>query len=309
MKTALITHADCLDHVTPSGHPEQVARLEHVLHALAPLDLIRVTAPLAADDDLLRVHPKSYLDEIKRMRPDTGTVQVDADTHMSSGSVDAAYRAAGGTLRAVDMVLTGEAKNAFVATRPPGHHAETATAMGFCLFGNAALGAKHALDYHGLQRVAVVDFDVHHGNGTQDILWDDPRVLTITSQQMPLWPGTGAANETGAHENVLNIPLEPETTGDTMRAVYSETVFPRLRAFAPELIIVSAGFDAHRDDPLAQLNWETDDFQWLGRELCSLAYEICNGRLVSVLEGGYDLHALATSAKVFVTELIEARYE
>lgn len=309
MKTALITHADCLDHVTPSGHPEQVARLEHVLHALAPLDLIRVTAPLAADDDLLRVHPKSYLDEIKRMRPDTGTVQVDADTHMSSGSVDAAYRAAGGALRAVDMVLTGEAKNAFVATRPPGHHAETATAMGFCLFGNAALGAKHALDYHGLQRVAVVDFDVHHGNGTQDILWDDPRALTITSQQMPLWPGTGAANETGAHENVLNIPLEPETTGDTMRAVYSETVFPRLRAFAPELIIVSAGFDAHRDDPLAQLNWETDDFQWLGRELCSLAYEICNGRLVSVLEGGYDLHALATSAKVFVTELIEARYE
>ena len=309
MKTALITHADCLDHVTPSGHPEQVARLEHVLHALAPLDLIRVTAPLAADDDLLRVHPKSYLDEIKRMRPDTGTVQVDADTHMSSGSVDAAYRAAGGALRAVDMVLTGEAKNAFVATRPPGHHAETATAMGFCLFGNAALGAKHALDYHGLQRVAVVDFDVHHGNGTQDILWDDPRALTITSQQMPLWPGTGAANETGAHENVLNIPLERETTGDTMRAVYSETVFPRLRAFSPELIIVSAGFDAHRDDPLAQLNWETDDFQWLGRELCSLAYEICNGRLVSVLEGGYDLHALATSAKVFVTELIEARYE
>lgn len=309
MKTALITHADCLDHVTPSGHPEQVARLEHVLHALAPLDLIRVTAPLAADDDLLRVHPKSYLDEIKRMRPDTGTVQVDADTHMSSGSVDAAYRAAGGTLRAVDMVLTGEAKNAFVATRPPGHHAETATAMGFCLFGNAALGAKHALDYHGLQRVAVVDFDVHHGNGTQDILWDDPRALTITSQQMPLWPGTGAANETGAHENVLNIPLEPETTGDTVRAIYSETVFPRLRAFSPELIIVSAGFDAHRDDPLAQLNWETDDFQWLGRELCSLAYEICNGRLVSVLEGGYDLHALAKSAKVFVTELIEARYE
>lgn len=309
MKTALITHADCLDHVTPSGHPEQVARLEHVLHALAPLDLIRVTAPLAADDDLLRVHPKSYLDEIKRMRPDTGTVQVDADTHMSSGSVDAAYRAAGGTLRAVDMVLTGEAKNAFVATRPPGHHAERATAMGFCLFGNAALGAKHALDYHGLQRVAVVDFDVHHGNGTQDILWDDPRALTITSQQMPLWPGTGAANETGAHENVLNIPFEPETTGDTMRAVYSETVFPRLRAFSPELIIVSAGFDAHRDDPLAQLNWETDDFQWLGRELCSLAYEICNGRLVSVLEGGYDLHALAKSAKVFVTELIEARYE
>lgn len=308
-KTALITHADCLDHVTPDGHPEQVARLEHVLHALAPLDLNRVTAPLAADDDVLRVHPKSYIDDIKGMRPETGTVQVDADTHMSQGSVDAAYRAVGGTLRAVDMVLGGEAKNAFVATRPPGHHAETATAMGFCLFGNVALGAKHALDYHGLQRVAVVDFDVHHGNGTQDILWNDARTLTITSQQMPLWPGTGAATETGEHDNVLNIPLEPETDGTKMRTVYAQTVFPRLRKFAPELILVSAGFDAHRDDPLAQLNWSTEDFQWLGRELCAAAREICQGRLVSVLEGGYDLHALAASAKVFVNELIEAPNE
>lgn len=308
-KTALIAHADCLDHVTPDGHPEQVARLEHVLHALAPLDLNRVTAPLAADDDVLRVHPKSYIDDIKRMRPETGTVQVDADTHMSQGSVDAAYRAVGGTLRAVDMVLGGEAKNAFVATRPPGHHAETATAMGFCLFGNVALGAKHALDYHGLQRIAVVDFDVHHGNGTQDILWNDARTLTITSQQMPLWPGTGAATETGEYDNVLNIPLEPETDGTKMRTVYAQTVFPRLRKFAPELILVSAGFDAHRDDPLAQLNWSTEDFQWLGRELCAVAREICQGRLVSVLEGGYDLHALAASAKVFVNELIEAPNE
>ena len=309
MKTALITHADCLDHITPAGHPEQVARLEHVLHALAPLDLNRITAPLAADDDLLRIHPKSYIDEIKQMRPESGTFQVDADTHMSPGSVDAAYRAAGGTLRAVDMVLKGEAKNAFVAARPPGHHAETATVMGFCLFGNVALGAKHALDYHGLKRVAVVDFDVHHGNGTQDILWDEPRALTITSQQMPLWPGTGAATETGAYENVLNIPLAPETDGATMRSVYTQTVFPRLREFAPELILVSAGFDAHRDDPLAQLNWDTEDFQWLGRELCAVAREICHGRLVSVLEGGYDLRALAASAKVFVNELIEAPNE
>ena len=306
MKTALITHAECLDHVTPDGHPEQVARLEHVLHALAPLNLNRVTAPLVADDDLLRVHPKSYIEEIKRMRPDDGLFQVDADTHMSPGSVDAAYRAAGGTLRAVDMVLGGEAKNAFVAARPPGHHAETATAMGCCLFGNVALGAKHALDYHGLKRVAVVDFAVHHGNGTQDILWNERRALTITSQQMPLWPGTGAATETGEYDNVLNIPLSPETDGATMRSVYTHTVFPRLREFGPELILVSAGFDAHRDDPLAQLNWDTEDFQWLGRELCTLAREICQGRLVSVLEGGYDLKALAASAKVFVNELIEA---
>jgi acetoin utilization deacetylase AcuC-like enzyme len=169
-----------------------------------------------------------------------------------------------------------------------------------------ALGAKHALDYHGLKRVAVVDFDVHHGNGTQDILWDESRALTITSQQMPLWPGTGAATETGEYNNVLNIPFEPEANGAAMRSVYIQNVFPRLRDFAPELILVSAGFDAHTDDPLAQLNWETEDFQWLAHELCAVAHEICQGRLVSVLEGGYDLRALAASAKVFVNELIEA---
>ena len=191
MKTALITHKECLNHITPPGHPEQVARLERILEALAPLELNRVNAPMAADDDLLRIHPKSHINALHDAAPEAGFTAIDGDTHMSPGSLQAAYRAAGGVLRAVDMVLQGSAPNAFAAVRPPGHHAETQTAMGFCLFGNVALGAKHALDYHGLKRVAVVDFDVHHGNGTQDLLWDEPRALTITSQQMPLWPGTG----------------------------------------------------------------------------------------------------------------------
>jgi len=306
MKTALITHADCLDHITPAGHPEQVARLDHILHALADLGVNRVSAPLAADDDVLRCHPQRHLDAIRDACPDAGTVQIDGDTHMSPGSVQAAFRAVGGVLRAVDMVLTGKATNAFVATRPPGHHAETETAMGFCLFGNVAIAAKHALDYHGLDRVAVVDFDVHHGNGTQDLLWDDPRALTITSQQMPLWPGTGRADETGAHNNVVNIPLPPDSDGLLMRKKYDDIVFPRLREFRPNLILISAGFDAHADDPLAQLNWDETDFAWITENLCEIAAKVCDGRVVSVLEGGYDLEALARSAKAHVQKLIEA---
>lgn len=306
MKTALITHEECLNHITPPGHPEQVARLEYIVEALKPLDLNRVTAPLAADDDLLRIHPKSHIDALHDAAPEAGSVAIDGDTHMSPGSLQAAYRAAGGVLRAVDMVLQGDAPNAFAAVRPPGHHAETQTAMGFCLFGNVALGAKHALDFHGLKRVAVVDFDVHHGNGTQDLLWDEPRALTITSQQMPLWPGTGAETDTGAYENVINIPLPPESDGKIMRAAYEARVFPKIKAFKPELILVSAGFDAHRDDPLAQLNWSTDDFAWLSRQLCALAGDLCRGRLVSALEGGYDLEALAASVKAHVEILSEA---
>ncbi len=306
MTTALITHADCLTHVTPDGHPERVARLDHVLHALEPLDLTRVTAPLAAEDDILRIHPASYLADLRRVAPADGFHQIDADTFLSPGSLSAAFRAAGACVRAVDMVLGGEVGNAFCAVRPPGHHAETDTSMGFCLFGNAALAAEHALDHHGLSRVAVVDFDVHHGNGTQDILWDERRALVITSQQMPLWPGSGRADETGAHGNVLNIPLAPDTGGIEMRAAWRNQAFPRLRSFRPELIIISAGFDAHMDDPLAQLNWETDDFAWITSELCAIAAEVCQGRVVSTLEGGYDLNALAASARAHVQELIRA---
>ncbi|WP_171092995.1 MULTISPECIES: histone deacetylase family protein [unclassified Ruegeria] len=306
MTTALLTHADCLGHVTPDGHPERVARLEHILHALEGLDLKRVTAPLAADDDLLRVHPEGYIRDIRSTRPSEGFAQIDGDTFMSPGSVDAAYRAAGAVVRAVDLVLSGDVSNAFCAIRPPGHHAETDTAMGFCLFGNAALAAKHALDHHGLNRVAVVDFDVHHGNGTQDLLWDEARALVVTSQQMPLWPGSGRTDETGVHDTVLNIPLAPGSGGAEMRAAYESQAFPRLRAFNPDLIIISAGFDAHQDDPLANLNWSTGDFAWITAELCKIADEVCDGRIVSTLEGGYDLNALAAATRAHVEELMKA---
>jgi acetoin utilization deacetylase AcuC-like enzyme len=273
---------------------------------LEPLDLMRVTAPLAEPKDLERIHPASYLEALASRLPEAGRVQLDEDTHMSPGSLNAAYRGAGAVMKAVDLVLAGEVGNAFCAIRPPGHHAETAKPMGFCLFGNAALAAKYALDDHGLSRVAVVDFDVHHGNGTQDLLWNEARALTVTSQQMPLWPGTGEPSETGAHGNVLNIPLAPQSTGTEMRRVYEAEVFPRLRDFQPDLIIVSAGFDAHKDDPLAQLMWETEDFTWLTQQLCALADELCGGKLVSTLEGGYDLQALADSTRAHVDVLIEA---
>ena len=307
MTTALLTHADCLTHVTPPGHPERVARLEHVLHALEGLDLTRVTAPPAEDGDLLRCHPQRYIDKIAASLPGEGEqARLDADTWLSPGSLDAARRGVGAVCKAVDMVLGGEVANAFCAIRPPGHHAETETPMGFCLFGNAAIGAKRAMEEHGLDRVAVVDFDVHHGNGTQDLLWNEKRALFITSQQMPLWPGTGDPSERGAHGQIVNIPLAPGSTGSRMRSVYEQVAFPRLRDFKPQLIILSAGFDAHQDDPLAELNWADEDFRWLTRELMTLAGELCEGRVVSTLEGGYDLAALARSARAHVEEMMEA---
>ena len=306
MTTALITHADCLRHETPAGHPEQVARLDHILHALEPLNLKRVSAPMVAEDDILRIHPVDHLRALRSAHPSEGWVQIDGDTFMAPGTLDAALRGAGAAVRAVDLVLGGEVKNAFAAIRPPGHHAESETPMGFCFFGNAALAAKHALDHHGLKRVAVVDFDVHHGNGTQDLLWDERRALFISSQQMPLWPGSGRPDEDGVHGQILNMPLPPESGGAEMRAAYEGQAFPRLRAFKPELIIISADFDAHRDDPLASLNWSTEDFAWLTAELCALAEQLCQGRIVSTLEGGYDLNALAQATRAHVEELIKA---
>ena len=304
--SALVTHEECLQHVTPPGHPEQVARLEYILEALKDVNLLRVSAPMAADDDILRIHPREHINYLQDSVPETGFKSLDGDTHISSGSLTAAYRAAGGVLRAVDLVLSGEAKNAFAAVRPPGHHAETLSAMGFCLFGNIALGVKHALDFHGLKKVAVIDFDVHHGNGTQEILWDESRCLTFTSQQIPLWPGTGTEEEQGNYNNIVNIPLPPRSTGALMRQKYEALVFPVLQKFEPELILISAGFDAHEADPLAELNWSTEDFSWLTERLCKIAEECCEGRLVSTLEGGYDLEALADSVKVHVKKLCEA---
>ena len=306
--TVLFSHGDCLEHVTPPGHPEQVARLQVIGEALAAdrfSGLDRRDAPLCQDVDLLRCHPQVYLDRVRSAAPADGWAALDGDTHMSPGSLTAAYRAVGANVAAVDAVLGGDATNAFVACRPPGHHAESATAMGFCLFGNVSIAAKNALDGHGLDRVAVFDFDVHHGNGTQDLLWNESRALFCSTHQMPLYPGSGAPSERGAHDNVLNVPLEAMSGGSEMRRVYDDMILPAVAAFEPELILVSAGFDAHASDPLANLNWSTQDFAWLTGRICDVADACCGGRVVSTLEGGYDLTALAESVAAHVGVLRE----
>lgn len=306
--TLLVENPAGLDHLTPLGHPERVERLSEINEALsAPEfdDLTRMIAPMADEAMLLLGHPQAYIDWVRAQMPEVGRAALDADTHASPGSWEAALRGVGGCIAAVDAVLGGREKNAFVATRPPGHHAEKTRAMGFCLFSTVAIAARYALEHHGLSRVAVVDFDVHHGNGTQDVLWDEPRALFISSHQMPLYPGSGAANERGGSNNVLNLPLAPATDGAAMRRAYETQGFARLRAWAPELILISAGFDAHADDPLANLMWDEEDFAWITRKLCDIADEVCAGRVVSTLEGGYDLPALAACAAVHVTELKE----
>ena len=307
--TILMTNAAGLNHRMPPGHPEQIGRLEAINAALAGPEfaaLDRRESPLAEDADLLLAHPQAHIDAIRDAAPTQGMIALDADTSMSPGSLEAALRGVGGCLAAVDAVLAGEARNAFVATRPPGHHAEKSRAMGFCLFGNVAIAAEHALERHQLSRVAVVDFDVHHGNGTQDLLWDEGRALFISTHQMPLYPGSGAASERGATGNILNLPLAPGTGGQAVRDLFTARILPRLADFAPELILISAGFDAHRADPLANLMWETGDFAWITRELCKAADQLCGGRIVSSLEGGYDLEALADASASHVLELMGA---
>lgn len=302
MTTAFLTHPDCDGHQSPPGHPEQVARLAAVNRALAGQDLLRLDAPLGQEADILRCHPRGYVERVRAAMPGQGWSSLDGDTYLAPGSWNAALRGVGGACAAVDLVLSGKTTSAFVATRPPGHHAETETAMGFCLFGNVAIAAKRALDHHGLGRVAVVDFDVHHGNGTQDLLWDEARSLFISSHQIPLFPGTGAAAERGAHDQIVNLPLQGGSGGVAMRAAYVPAL-ARLRGFAPDLILISAGFDAHADDPLAGLNWHETDFAWITREIRQIARDCCAGRVVSCLEGGYDLDALAASVAVHVAEL------
>ena len=308
MTTLLLSHPDCLDHVTPPGHPEQVARMHAVARALAASEfaaLRREDAPLADLTEIHRCHPQSYVAALHARMPTTGIVPLDPDTHAAPGTWAATLRGVGAACRAVDAVVGCEVVNAFAATRPPGHHAEAETTMGFCLFGNVAIAAKRALDHHGLSRVAVVDFDVHHGNGTQALLWDEPRVRFVSSHQMPLWPGSGRPDERGAHGQILNVPLRPGSDGGAMRKAYAAQVFPMLDDFAPELVLVSAGVDAHAADPLAGLEWETEDFAWLTRQLCELAARHCSGRVVSVLEGGYDLSALGQSVAAHVRVLMD----
>ncbi|MBK0401267.1 histone deacetylase family protein [Limibaculum sp. M0105] len=306
MSVLIVTHPSSHQHVTPPGHPERVARIEtveRVLHRAEFDALPRREASAASDDALKRTHTDAYVEGIKRAAPTSGSVSLDPDTHMSPGSLEAARRAAGSNIDAVEAVVAGKAKAAFCAVRPCGHHAERERAMGFCLFNNVAVGARHATDVLGLKKVAIVDFDVHHGNGTQDIFWDDGRVFFASSHQMPLYPGTGAAHETGVG-NIVNTPLRPMSGGKDMRDAYERQILPALRAFKPELVMISAGFDAHVNDPLANLNWLDSDFAWVTREICKAAQECCGGRVVSTLEGGYDLDGLAESLSAHLHELI-----
>ena len=307
MSTILYSHHSSLSHVTPPGHPERVERMEAVSAALSDADfaaLDRREAPLANEDEVLRGHSQAYLDRIRNARPEEGWSQLDPDTFMAPGSWEAALRIVGGAEAAIDAVLAGEASNAFVGMRPPGHHAERERPMGFCLFSTVAIAAKYALDHHGLGRVAVLDFDVHHGNGTQDVLWDEARAMFVSSHQMPLYPGTGAASETGAHGQIVNLPLAPGSGGHEMRAAW-ESALVQVAEFQPELILVSAGFDAHRDDPLASLNWTGPDFAWITHAIMDVAEDCCSGRVVSSLEGGYDLDALGASVALHVKVLME----
>jgi len=310
LTVALITHPACLEHDPGPWHPECADRLRVVLRALEAeefLPLIREEAPLATMEQLVRVHPESYVQAILEIAPGPGeSVAIDADTLMSEGSRDAALRAAGGAVHAVDAVIEGWARRAFAAVRPPGHHAERNRAMGFCFFSNAAIAARHAQARWGLARVAVVDFDVHHGNGTQDVFYDDPTLFYGSSHQFPCYPGTGRAVEQGIAGNVVNAPLPPGATGAAFRAAWSDVILPALDRFAPELVIVSAGFDAHKADPLAQLRLETADFGWITARLMEIAGQHSGGRLVSILEGGYDLDALAASVALHVRTLLQA---
>ena len=260
---------------------------------------------MATLEQIALCHPMEYVEEIREASPKEGLIHLDADTSMSPGSFEAALRAAGGAILAVDEVLAKKTKNAFVATRPPGHHAETARPMGFCFFDNVAIAARHAQKQHGIGRVAIVDFDVHHGNGSQEIFWDDKSVMYCSTHQMPLFPGTGAVIESGEHNTVVNAPLRPGDGSDAFHAAVESRILPRLAEFKPELMIISAGFDAHMRDPLASINLDENDFVWATQKLMDIADRHADGRVVSVLEGGYDLRALGNSVAAHVNALMQ----
>jgi acetoin utilization deacetylase AcuC-like enzyme len=307
MSTLYITHPACLNHLTPSGHPERPDRLraiDRVLENERFQTLARVAAPEASIDDIALCHPRDFIEEIAEAVPKEGMVRIDADTSMSPGSFAAALRAVGGALYAVDEVMTGKAPNAFCAMRPPGHHAETVRPMGFCLFNSAAIAARHAQKKHGAERVAIVDFDVHHGNGTQEIFWSDPTVMYCSTHEMPLYPGTGGRSERGEHNTIVNAPLRAGDGGEAFRAAFEQTILPRLREFGPGMVVISAGFDAHLRDPLANLNLVEADYAWVTQKLMEIADAKANGRVVSLLEGGYDLQGLADSVAAHVTALM-----
>jgi acetoin utilization deacetylase AcuC-like enzyme len=295
MGTMIVHHDDCLRHDPGPGHPESVQRLQAVMGGLEGLGGIeKLPAPRATVEQITRVHPLDYWEAVRSYEPDDGRAALDADTFVNFGSIEAALRASGGMCFAVDQVLSGQALRAFCAVRPPGHHAEAEVAMGFCLLNNIAIGALHALEHPSVNKVAIIDFDVHHGNGTQAIFERNPDVMFVSSHQQPLYPGTGDADETGCG-NIVNLPLAPGDGSKAFRHAWRTKGLPAIHSFEPDLLLVSAGFDAHARDPLAQLELEEADFRWITEEVCDIADECSSGRLVSILEGGYNLEALATS--------------
>lgn len=307
VSTLLISHPCYVRHQTPMGHPERPDRIravERILEHERFQPLLRESAPEATIEQLCLAHPEDYVRALEEAAPKDGMLQLDADTTMSPGTWEAAIRGAGGAIMAVDEVMTGKVRNAFSASRPPGHHAEKTRAMGFCFFNNAAVAARYARSAHGAERVAVVDWDVHHGNGTQDIFWDDPSVMYCSTHEMPLYPGTGATNERGEHDTIVNAPLRAGDGGSEFREAMEVAILPRLEAFRPDLIIISAGFDAHVRDPLANLNLVEADYGWATAQLMDQADRYAGGRVVSLLEGGYDLEGLARSTAAHVMTMM-----
>jgi acetoin utilization deacetylase AcuC-like enzyme len=304
--TLYYSHPDFLFHETGAEHPECADRLRSIENALATLEfssLIRLSAPLGTEQQIRLIHPQFHIDTIVKAIPEQGERHLDQDTVLSPGSRLAAFRAVGAVCDAVDNVMTGKADNAFCAIRPPGHHAEPELAMGFCLFNNIAIAANYARHHYHLERIAIVDFDVHHGNGSQTAFYHQPNVLYASSHEMPNYPGTGYPTETGAG-NIINVPLAAGDSGVQFKQKYSNIILPALNNFKPDLLLISAGFDAHKDDPLASINLVEDDFEWVTQELMTIAGHCCNGRIISALEGGYNLKALAASVAVHVKTLM-----
>ncbi|MHC2089636.1 histone deacetylase family protein [Methylobacterium sp. WCS2018Hpa-22] len=307
--TALFHHAAAFEHRTPHGHPERPERMKAVQEALGTADfsgLDRRAPEAAALESVFLAHPEEWVRAILRSVPSEGLAHLDSDTVLSPGTMDCVLRGVGAAVQGVDLVMTGAARNAFSAMRPPGHHAERTKAMGFCVFNNAAIAALHARKVHGAERVAIVDWDVHHGNGTQDIVWSDPSVLFCSTHQMPLYPGSGAVSEEGEHGTIVNAPLKPFADGDAFKEAMRSRILTRLEAFKPDLIVISAGFDAHWRDPLANLMLEAEDFAWATSQVMEIADRTCDGRIVSLLEGGYDLKGLGDSVAAHVSVLMGA---
>lgn len=307
MTTQLYENPIFLEHIVPEGHPERPDRLKALNLALEHpnfAELMRVEAPRADEDLVLLAHAEEHLHSIRKWIPEEDITQIEADTFASPLSFDAALTAVGAAVAAVDAVFAGEADNAFVAARPPGHHAEKNRPMGFCFFNTIAIAARHAQRTHGVERVAIVDWDVHHGNGTQDIFWHDPSVLFCSTHQMPLYPGTGAREETGVRNNIVNAPLSPNSGSEHFRDAFRTRILAALDNFRPDLVLISAGFDAHYRDPLAQLNLMAEDFDWATGRLMEVAGKSSGNRVVGMLEGGYDLEGLAESAAMHILRLM-----